>query len=190
MIKEETIDLTYTEEDARTVHHLHSDALVITAVTGNINMHRLIMDNGSSVNNLAYNTYQKMKPADKDMMACYNELYGFTENVVQIVGRVKLLITLGVEPSATTQVVEFMIVNEEMRVVTSMYHLSIKFPTPNGVGCVRGCQADSRECYSRALSPAEKACKGIQLIDGGITENCYKQMEPEEKPRHNPTERY
>lgn len=93
-------------------------------------------------------------------MACYNKLHGFIGNVVQIVGRVKLSITLGVESVATTHVAEFMIVNEdisyngilgrpilkEMRVVTSIYHLSMKFPTPNGIGCIRGCQADSREC--------------------------------------------
>ena len=48
------------------------------------------------------------------MMACYNDLYGFTGNAVRIVGRVKLPITLGVEPLATTQVAEFMIVNEDI----------------------------------------------------------------------------
>ena len=122
---------------------------------GNVNVHRLLVDNGSSVNILAYSAYQRMKMADKDMMACYNELYGFTGNAVQIVGRVRLPITLGVEPRAVTQVAEFMVVNEDisyngilgrpilrdMRIVTSIYHLSMKFPTPNGVGCVRGCQA-------------------------------------------------
>ena len=65
----------------------------------------------------------------------------------------RLSITLGVEPLATTQVVEFMIVNEDipyngilgrsilrdMRKFTSIYHLSMKFPTPNRVGCVRRC---------------------------------------------------
>ncbi|XP_063935619.1 uncharacterized protein LOC135147089 [Daucus carota subsp. sativus] len=196
MFKGETMDITFTEGDARTVHHPHSDALVVSAVIGNINVHRLLVDNGSSVNILAYSAYQRMKMADKDMMACYNELYGFTGNAVQIIGRVRLPITLGVEPLATTQVAEFMIVNEDisyngilgrpivrhMRIVTSIYHLSMKFPTPNGVGCVQGCQADSRECYSRALRSAVKACKEVQLVDGGIPENYYKQVEPEEKP--------
>ena len=129
-------------------------------------------------------------------MACHNELYGFIGNVVQIFGRVSLPITLGMVPLATTQVAEFMIVNEDisyngilcrpilkkMRVVTSIYHLSMKFPTPNGVGCVRECQADSRECYSMVLSSAEKSCKEIQLIHGGTTKNCYKKVDRKEKP--------
>ena len=106
--------INFTEEDERMVHHPHSDALVITAVIENINVHRLLVGNGNSVNNLAYNTCQKMKLADKDMMACYNELYGFTRNSIQNVGRLKLPYTLGVEPLATTQVVEFMIVNADI----------------------------------------------------------------------------
>ena len=81
---------------------------------GNVNMHRLLVDNGSSFNILAYSAYQRIKMADKDMMACYNELYSFTGNVVHIVGRVRLPITLGVEPLATTQIAEFMIVNEDI----------------------------------------------------------------------------
>ena len=69
MFKRETMDITFTEGDARTVHHPHSNALVVTAVIGNVNVHRLLVDNGRSVNILAYGAYQKMKMADKDMMA-------------------------------------------------------------------------------------------------------------------------
>ena len=78
MFKMETLDITFTEGDARTVHYPHSDALVVTAVIGNVNVHRLLVDNKSSINILAYCAYQRMKMAYKDMMACYNELYGFT----------------------------------------------------------------------------------------------------------------
>ena len=93
---------------------LHSDALVVTAVIGNVNVHRLLVDNGSSANILAYSAYQRMKMANKVMLACYNELYGFTRNVVYIFGRVRLPITLGGEPLTTIQVAEFMIVNEDI----------------------------------------------------------------------------
>ena len=51
------MDITFTEEDTCTVHHPHGDALVVTAVVENINVHRLLVDNESSVNILAYNTY-------------------------------------------------------------------------------------------------------------------------------------
>ncbi|KAK1380929.1 hypothetical protein POM88_027673 [Heracleum sosnowskyi] len=129
--------------------------------------------------------------ADKEMSPAYNDLYGFTGGPVQVVGRVKLPVVLGAEPMRATQVTKFMVVNEdisyncivgrpllkEMRVVTSIYHLSMKFPTPNGIGCLKGCQVDSRECYSKALRTAEQASKHLLLVDGGTTDNCYKYLE-------------
>lgn len=45
---------------------------------------------------------------------------------------------------------------KDMRVVTSIYHLSMKFPTPRGVGCIKGCQYDSRDCYNRTIKTASK----------------------------------
>lgn len=114
IFKRETMDITFIGEDARTVHHPHSDALVVTAVIGNVNVRRLLMDNSSSINILAHSMYEKMKMVDKDMMVFYYELYSFTGNAVQIVGRVKFPITLGVEPLATTQVAKFVIVNEDI----------------------------------------------------------------------------
>ena len=41
MFKGKTMDITFTEEDAHTIHHPHSDALVITVVIGSINVQHL-----------------------------------------------------------------------------------------------------------------------------------------------------
>ena len=60
LFKGETMDITFTEEDAKQVHHPHNDALLITMVIGNMNVHRVLVDNGSSVNILMYSTYEKM----------------------------------------------------------------------------------------------------------------------------------
>lgn len=57
LFKGETIYITFTKEDVKGVHHLHSDALVITISIKGLNVHRIPADNGSSVNLLAYNTY-------------------------------------------------------------------------------------------------------------------------------------
>ena len=39
----------FSEEDARRLHHLHDDALVISIRVGDYNIHRVLVDNGSSV---------------------------------------------------------------------------------------------------------------------------------------------
>ncbi|XP_074374966.1 uncharacterized protein LOC141716663 [Apium graveolens] len=161
----------------------------------------MLVDNGSSVNILAYSTYQKMGLVDSELLPCYNDVYGFTGPPVLVVGRIKLPVTLGEEPRTATRATEFLVVNEdisyngiigrpmlrEMRIITSIHHFSIKFPTPNGIGWVKGCHADSRECYSRALYLAMRASR--HLFDGGSSEECYRYLEPaNEKNGNTPQE--
>ena len=40
----------FSKEDARRLHHLHDDALVVSIRVGNYNVHRVLVDNGSSAN--------------------------------------------------------------------------------------------------------------------------------------------
>lgn len=90
--------MTFTEGDAKWLHWPHNDALVVTMAIGGVNMHRLLFDNGSSVNILAYSTFRRLGLLDKDRLLTNNELYDFTGNRVQIMGRVNLPLTLGAEP--------------------------------------------------------------------------------------------
>nr|XP_017228314.1 PREDICTED: uncharacterized protein LOC108203710 [Daucus carota subsp. sativus] len=57
-----------------------------------------------------------------------------------------------------------------MRVVTSIYHLSMKFPTPGGIGIVRGCQYDSRECYLQSLKGFRKSRSLKEPADANASE--------------------
>ena len=43
-----------SEEDARRLHHPYDDALVVSMLVGDYNMHRVLVDNGSSVDILYY----------------------------------------------------------------------------------------------------------------------------------------
>ena len=38
----------FLEEDARRLHHPHDDAIVVSLRVGDYNMHRVLVDNGSS----------------------------------------------------------------------------------------------------------------------------------------------
>ena len=44
----------FSEEDAQRLHHLHDDALVVGLQVGDYNMHRVLVNNGSSVDILYY----------------------------------------------------------------------------------------------------------------------------------------
>ena len=46
--------IRFSEEDARHLHYPHDDALVVSIQVGDYNMHRVLVDNGSSANILYY----------------------------------------------------------------------------------------------------------------------------------------
>ncbi|XP_063946129.1 uncharacterized protein LOC135151543 [Daucus carota subsp. sativus] len=57
MFRGETMNIMFSEEDARWVHHPHSDALVVKVRIGSNNVHRVLVDNGSATNILSYDAF-------------------------------------------------------------------------------------------------------------------------------------
>ena len=49
----------FSEEDARRLHHLHDDALVVNIRVRDYNVHRMLVDNGSSADILYYPAFQQ-----------------------------------------------------------------------------------------------------------------------------------
>ena len=54
IVRRESPILGFSEEDARRLHHPYDDALVISIRIGDYNVHRVLVDNGSSVDILYY----------------------------------------------------------------------------------------------------------------------------------------
>ena len=46
--------IKFSEENARRLHHPHDDALVVSMQVGDYNMHRVLVNNGSSANIFYY----------------------------------------------------------------------------------------------------------------------------------------
>ncbi|XP_074352724.1 uncharacterized protein LOC141691871 [Apium graveolens] len=173
IFKGESMDITFREADARWMHHPHNDALVIFIQIGTKNVYRAFVGNGSSANILYYNTFKKMGLPDRDMSGEDSWVYGFSEEGFRVMGSIRLPCTLGESPLAVIKILEFKVLNQEsshnvllgrpflreMRVITSIHHLTIKFPTPNGVGSIKGSQYDSRECYRQDM-------RGFRRKDG------------------------
>lgn len=107
-------------------------------------------------------------------------IYEFGGESVKVKGTIRLPVTLGEGTCSATQVMDFMVVDHDsshnaiirrpllkgMRVVNTMYHLSTKFPTPGGIGVIKGCQYDSRECYLQFLKGFKK---NISLKEPSVT---------------------
>ncbi|XP_074349758.1 uncharacterized protein LOC141689354 [Apium graveolens] len=176
------MDISFWEANSRWVHHPHNDALVISIQIGTKNVYRDFTGNGSSTNILYYSSFKKMGLPDRDMSREDSWLYGFSDEGFHVVGSIRLPCTLGESPLAITKMLEFKVLNQESshnvllghpflretRVITSIHHLTIKFPTPNGVSGINESQYDSRECYRHAMRGFRK--KDVETGDASDDE--------------------
>ncbi|XP_023907234.2 uncharacterized protein LOC112018931 [Quercus suber] len=103
--------IEFLEEDARHLHHLHDNALVISIQVGDYNMHRVLIDNGSSADILYYPTFQQMRIDRERLVPTNAPFVGFGGIRVFPLGTVTLFVTIGNYPQQITKDVTFLVVN-------------------------------------------------------------------------------
>ena len=169
-IRGEVEDITFSEKDARHVRHSHCDTLVIKAMIANNNVHWILVDNGSSVDILYFQAFERMGLKVSNLKPSPNPIYGFTGDSVVPLGVISLPMTLGEYPRQSCVIADFLVIDQssafnvilgrpslrELRAITSIHHLFMKFPMPQGVGKVKGDQQESRQCYHQAVKAASK----------------------------------
>ena len=69
--------IEFSEEDARHLHHPHDDAFLISIRIGDYNTHRVLVDNGSSVDILYYPAFQQMRINKERLVPTSAPLIGF-----------------------------------------------------------------------------------------------------------------
>ena len=120
----------------------------------NNNLHRILIDNGSSVDILYFQAFERIGLKVSDLKPSPNPVYNFTGHSVGPLGVISLPMILGEYPRQSCVMVDFLVIDQpsafnavlrrpslrESRVVTSIHHLLMKFPTPLGVGKVKGDQ--------------------------------------------------
>ncbi|XP_074323865.1 uncharacterized protein LOC141660778 [Apium graveolens] len=181
LFEREADDIVFRKNDAKWVHYPHTDAQVIKMKIGTVNVHLAIVDTGSSADVLTYDAYKKLGLLDRELTSTGGHLYGFTGNSIGVKGTIRLPMTIGEEPYVATQIAMFTIVDQPcaynvivgrplmrgMRMVTSIHHMTVKFPTPTGVGFLKSCQYESRVCYNQALRAAESGNASREKVEPG-----------------------
>ena len=87
--------ITFSEDDARTVHFPHHDPLVIESQTANMIVAWILVDNGSSVNILFKAAFEKIGLTTANFSPCTSTLYGFSGEAMMLMGQLKLPVTMG-----------------------------------------------------------------------------------------------
>ncbi|XP_064940582.1 uncharacterized protein LOC135594090 [Musa acuminata AAA Group] len=170
----------------------HDDALVISAMVANVQVRRIMVDIGSSVDILYFDAFQKLGLARENMRPMSSALTGFIGDSISPLGAITLPLTLGVPPRSKTVMTTFLVVDlptaynailgrptlNKVRAVVSTYYQTIKFPTHAGVGEVTGSPRESRWCYLIAVSLHKRTRIELPLEDPRETKKPTPHPEP------------
>uniref|UniRef100_A0A2N9FZB4 Uncharacterized protein n=1 Tax=Fagus sylvatica TaxID=28930 RepID=A0A2N9FZB4_FAGSY len=160
--------ISFSEDDARNIHHPHDDALVVTLTIAGFLTRRVLIDNGSSADIIYLPAYQQMKIDKEQLKPIDIPPWTYPKQV-----RTSVEFLVVDCPSAYNVIIGRPTLNK-LWAVTSTYHLLVRFPTEHGIGELKGDQATARECYFASLGP--EATHQTMKIDEG-----HKLVEPTEE---------
>ncbi|KAK3023934.1 hypothetical protein RJ639_043604 [Escallonia herrerae] len=153
--------LEFNDSDLEGVICPHDDALVITLQVDAYSVKCILVDTGSSADIIFEEAFSHMGISKERVKPISSPLYGFTGASAPVEGIIPLTIIVGTAPLQSVQTIDFLVVKvkssyngilgrtglNKLRAVASTYHLAMKFPTPQGVGVVKGDQATAQKCY-------------------------------------------
>ncbi|GKV38404.1 hypothetical protein SLEP1_g46318 [Rubroshorea leprosula] len=149
----------------------HADPFVATIHIGNHNVNKVFIDTGSSPDILYWGCFQKMQLNPSSLQKHEGPIYGFDNQPVPVEGVITLPIYVGSKSRFRMASVTFLVVKMEsafnailgratlceLKAVISQPHLCMKFPTPQGVGVLKGNQKMARACYQDTFKKVELA---------------------------------
>ena len=182
--------ITFSDSDLEGCQHPHDDPLVVRAVVANKTVHRVLVDNGSSVDIIFASAFDNMGIGRERLEPVNTHLRGFSGEKVLPLGSIQLVLTLGEPPCQATTTARFLIVDapsaynmllgrpslNAIKAIPSAYHMMIKFPTVSEVGMVRGDQRVARECYSKSMK--QKAVDNIYMDELDMRDEVLTRPEP------------
>ncbi|XP_061364523.1 uncharacterized protein LOC133307959 [Gastrolobium bilobum] len=169
--------ITFEDDDYGDIIPYHDDPLVISACLANLQVKRVMIDNGSSADILFWDAFRAM-----NIPGC-TDFIGFTGECVQPKGTIEIWVTFEVMPLARTIKVHFYVIEYAsaynvilgrptivaLKVIISMPHLLNEFRDSTGaIVAIRGDQKEARSCYNTSLrvkSTTHRAEKGNTSIN-------------------------
>ena len=119
-------DITFTDEDARRVHHPHDDAIIITLLIAGYTTRKVLVDNGSSTDILYYLAFQQIRLGQDQFHPVNAHLVGFGGMKVQLVGTITPPVVVRVYPHQIAKEINFLVVD-----CSSSYNAITRRPTLN-----------------------------------------------------------
>jgi len=172
------VDLVFTKADQEDVVPHDNDPMVISAVTAGRKVHRVLVDQGSSVDVMFCMTFNKLQ-LSPDMLRPYGGcLYGFAGGQVEVRGYLELRTTFTDGTTSRTESIRYLVVNassaynmllgrptlNRLGKVASTRHMKMKLPDLTGkVITIKSYQKEAKRCYENSL----KTRRGVSMIASG-----------------------
>ncbi|XP_015938706.1 uncharacterized protein LOC107464291 [Arachis duranensis] len=174
--------ISFTKEDGQGIMPGHDDAVVITMILANANLHRTLVDQGSSADILFKPAFDKLGLDERELKAYPDTLYGLGDMPIKPLGYIPLHTTFGKGKNSKTLSIDFIVIDvgsaynaligrttlNRLGAVVLTPHLCMKFPTHKGIATVREDKKLERKCYNESLNLRGKS-KEVHTIEfGGI----------------------
>ncbi|XP_072060221.1 uncharacterized protein [Arachis hypogaea] len=158
--------------------------MVITIILANANLHRTLVDQGSSTDILFKSAFDKLGLQNKELRVYPNSLFGLEDTPIQPLRYISLHTTFGKGTQSSTLNIDYIVVNvssaynaligrttlNQLAAVVSTPYLCMKFPNLEGIATIKGDQKFLRRCYNESLNfkenPRGEKINTIEL--GGV----------------------
>ncbi|XP_075655023.1 uncharacterized protein LOC142625217 [Castanea sativa] len=134
-------DIVFSKRDGRGIRQPHDDPLVIMLRVEEFNIHRILINNGSSADIIYLPAFQQMKMDKKRIRPFTSSLVSFIGDRIVLRGIITLTVIAGAYLAQVTKEIDFLIVDcpstyninlgrptfNRLRAATATYYLKVKF---------------------------------------------------------------
>ncbi|KAL0383201.1 UNVERIFIED_CONTAM: hypothetical protein Scaly_0607400 [Sesamum calycinum] len=158
-------EITFGEKDRCPQVRSQNDPMVIKMYVANYLVHKVLVDNDSSIDIIFSSVLKKMDLGELKLRPVNTPLVGFSGSEVLSEGTIDLPVSIGKEPIRRTCMIQFLVVDSPfaynvvsgrlglnmIQAIVSTYHLKMKFPKKGGIREVRCNQKEATRCYNLSL---------------------------------------
>ncbi|KAL5779169.1 hypothetical protein ACOSQ2_009906 [Xanthoceras sorbifolium] len=152
--------ITFTPDDAEGVTYPHCNALVVMVKVSNRTVKRVLIDHGSSTDIIHWTVVEQLGYRIEQLQPARYCIRGIGGHRTKPRGQIDLPVRFGSRPKTRSLWVTFQVIDipfpfnmlierptlYDLRAVSSVYCMKVKFPTENGEGEMKADQSEYKRC--------------------------------------------